>query len=573
MRFPSEMIFNTKRIKEVLFSPDYSVAYKNLAIAMIAGWMVSFVMTIFQFFFRTTDHLFYATGLTCIGMIVVFLLGAALFNEKDGAVSKYICISFLVALVVLIWFETGGLNGLSSIWFIFSIILISLACNGLGLCVMLIVDIIIFMSTVLMTYNRIELFTTIDQNILLIDKIINVAVIAIYTFVVVSLQKKIADAERERVNKLNQTQKLFTASMNHELRNPLNGILGTLKMLSYEDLSDEQMKCVRQGYQSSKALLQIVNDLLDCSKLEAGEFSIVNDSFDMAEIIDDTMEMFKMYAKEKGLELILDVSDDFPCGLYGDGTRIRQISANLMSNAVKYTRSGSVTYSVKYEESNLIIAVIDTGDGMNEETLKSLFVPYHRVDEKKNKAIQGTGLGLYIIKTLCDLMNGSVTVTSEVGKGSVFTVTLPMEINNPELKYKRDKEVQKANMVQAMEDCSNLRVLVVDDTKVNLSVAKGLFKKALKVDAMTASSGEECLNILNHSDFDIVLLDHMMPNMDGVQTLSKIREMGIKIPVIALTANAGVGMKQKYEELGFDGFLAKPIVLESLVEVLAVLKK
>lgn len=373
----------------------------------------------------------------------------------------------------------------------------------------------------------------------------------------------------EELLKLNEAQKLFTASMSHELRNPLNGVMGGLKMLTYEDnMSETQMTCVKQCFQASQSLLYIVNDLLDYSKIESGEFEIKKDDFDLREIIDNSINLLSMMALEKGVNIKLNVEDMLICGLYGDGGRIMQIFNNLISNAIKYNKNGGeVEVFVDVNDDILTIRVADNGEGIEQDSMDMLFTPYHRVQEIKHKKIQGTGLGLYIVKTIAELMGGNVIVDSEYGKGSIFTVKVHIKVSNPDLIYKR-RTIDTENEPVIKDDYSYLNILVVDDTPINTVVAEGLLNKAFGIHVTSALSGMDCVNKLARNHYDLILLDHMMPVMDGVQTLKHIRNMRIEVPVIALTANAGPEYEGLYLGYGFDGYITKPLTIEAFREVL-----
>ena len=371
----------------------------------------------------------------------------------------------------------------------------------------------------------------------------------------------------------------FLANMSHEIRTPINAVLGMNEIALRECKDDTIIPYLNDIQSAGKTLLHIINDILDFSKIEAGKIDIVEANYELDVLINDVRNLVEVRAVEKNLELILDVNQELPSVLSGDENRIRQIIINILNNAVKYTAEGKVEFRVSGELLSddtvaLDIAVSDTGMGIKEEDIPVLFDSFSRVDEKKNKGIEGTGLGLAITKRLIDMMDGSIEVESVYGEGTTFKVKIPQKIVSrvpigSVIKKNNSKEVQKP--ANEHIDASNLDILVVDDTKLNLTVARGLLKATnAKVDV--CASGEECLKMIAQKHYNMVLLDHMMPNMDGIETIHRAKELTdskCKDTVfIALTANAISGVKDMYLAEGFDDYLSKPIVSKHLEEMI-----
>lgn len=366
----------------------------------------------------------------------------------------------------------------------------------------------------------------------------------------------------------------FLANMSHEIRTPINAIMGMNEMVLRECEQQNIIEYAKDINSASENLLKIVNDILDFSKIESGKLEIICDNYDLGEIIYDVTTLVTMKAECKGLKLNVNVDEDLPSKLYGDDKRIREIITNILNNAVKYTEAGFVNLKINGEKQNenvlLNIRVEDSGQGIKPEDLDTIFDGFSQANVKKNKNIEGTGLGLSITKRLVELMNGTITVESEFGKGSVFTVLLPQRIVSDEKmgKYYNHRHSSKAEAVTSVEfDFTGVKILAVDDTALNLKViSKFLERTNAKVTCV--SSGEAMLELIKENVFDIILLDHMMPNMDGIETLtlSKKQEKNlcINVPVIALTANAIVGAKEMYLEAGFDDYLSKPIKMPEL---------
>ena len=367
-----------------------------------------------------------------------------------------------------------------------------------------------------------------------------------------------------------ESQKRFTASMNHELRAPLNGIIGNIQVLLMDpNLTDDDRENLEGCMGMSKSLLGIVNDLLDFAKIEAGEFKILPGAFDLHEVIKNIDAMFKHAAEEKGLKLIVDIPDDMICGLYGDDYRIQQVLTNIVSNGIKYTDEGTVTLSASYGSEKLSFVISDTGQGISEESVKDLFKPYKRIEEYKNRNIQGTGLGMTIVGSLIKQMHGQIDVKSTVGAGTTFTITIPTHVTDAENTWSsHDYEgPAKAGVPSGKSlDLRGRRFLYVDDTKMNLKIIGKLLAET-KVELDTTDDPEVGLEMATVNEYDLIFVDHQMPKLTGPELFEKIREVSSKnvvTPVIIFTGNAGVGVDEMYKEQGFAGYLTKPILKEDL---------
>lgn len=369
----------------------------------------------------------------------------------------------------------------------------------------------------------------------------------------------------------------FLSNMSHEIRTPLNSVLGMNELILRESKDENILKYAENVESSGNLLLSLINDILDFSKLESGRMEIVPVRYHISSVVNDTVNMLCRKFEQKGLELKINADPNIPGCLMGDEVRIRQILTNIMSNAVKYTDEGTVTLSAGYEKlSNdyitLILSVKDTGRGIKEEDQDKLFGGFTRVDQVRNRNIEGTGLGLSITAKLVSMMNGSIGVKSIYGVGSEFTVRLPQQVISSEpsgdfctaAARRSDKPAYRESFT-----APEARILITDDNRSNLMVAEGLLKPTkIKVDC--ASSGAECIARLRSEKYNAVFLDHMMPEMDGVETLKLIRKEGlaIGIPVVALTANAVSGARDMYLDYGFEDYLAKPIAGNSLEKML-----
>ena len=395
---------------------------------------------------------------------------------------------------------------------------------------------------------------------------------SIYKIVSGSLEKAKLSAElekaKEEAERANHAKTQFLARMSHEIRTPINAVLGMNEMILEESTEEEVKTYAYDIKDSSMLLLNIVNDLLDSSKIESGKMELVEENYEMASLINDLYNMCRIKAKEKQLDLQFEIDPKMPRGYYGDAKRIKQVVLNLLTNAVKYTHRGSVVMTVACNRisggiATLSFAVKDSGIGIKPEDLNKLAEEFQRLDVQKNKNIEGTGLGLNIVRQLLKLMGSELKVESEYEKGSVFSFELSQKItNNAMLGDFRQRLQQGENVTQRIKySAPEAKILVVDDNRMNLKVFAGLMKGS-KAQLIEAISGAECLEKLKQQKFDMVFLDHMMPGMDGVETLQVIKAEKLcdDTPIIMLTANAIVGEKEKYLALGFDDFLSKPIL-------------
>ena len=370
--------------------------------------------------------------------------------------------------------------------------------------------------------------------------------------------------------KANKAKSEFLSSMSHELRTPLNAIVCFSELLeAKEGLDKESKDFAKDIVNASHNLLELVNGVLDISKIEAGKMEVINKEYNAKELFNSLSTMVIPRIGDKKIEFKTRLAEDLPCVLNGDTGKIKQIILNLLTNAVKYTDYGCIDYDIeclndfKNNRTKLIVSVRDTGRGIKEEDINRLFQKFERIDEDRNTTIEGTGLGLAITQSLADLMGGKIKVTSRYGYGSTFTFVFEQDV----VSFNEVEEKKEEEIIDEKVDFSNKSILVVDDSKLNLKVAENVLKE-YNVNIFTCISAKECLDYLSIGKYDIILMDIMMPVMNGVEALKEIKKLGVETPVIALTADAIDGQEDKYLKEGFDGYLSKPIDKNELKKIL-----
>ncbi len=405
-------------------------------------------------------------------------------------------------------------------------------------------------------------------------------IITVYMFIAAEKAKEsdeLREAKEEAEN-ANKAKSQFLANMSHEIRTPIHGIMGMNEMVLREAQDENVRGYAKNIKHASENLLEIINGILDFSKIEAGRIEIEEGAYLVRGLLNDVVNMVAPIASKKGLEFEVNVDENLPAELYGDVGKIRQVMVNLLNNAVKYTIEGKVTLTVRgnlvNDNINLKIKIKDTGIGIKEENIEKLFADFERVDTEKNKDIEGTGLGLAIVNRLIQYMGGKIKVTSEYGKGSTFSVCVPQKIIDRRAigDYKmalEAVEISEEGIRTAGFVAPTAKILVVDDHEMNLLVLKNLLKES-KAQVTTCGSGKECIELMIKNSYDVVFLDHMMPEMDGIETLEQLIKKNLKkdSKIVALTANAIVGVKEMYLSKGFDDYLSKPIDTRNLEKLL-----
>ncbi|MDE7046450.1 MAG: DegV family EDD domain-containing protein [Lachnospiraceae bacterium] len=560
-----------KKWLDIIF--DHRISLRERMFRLITG--ISMVALIFILILGrfTANILILAVSITYMYLVMKYSIRKGCINEGATAI-----VVLLLLLFPIVFFAGGGIYGGVPEWFVLCFIYISITLKGKRMLVFFLLCTAETMVCYYVAYHSPELVLPNTMEQAYFDSVRSVILAGGLTSVLLLFQNhlyeeenKITIQQKKEIEELNQAENHFFSSMSHEIRTPINTIIGLNEMILRGDISDETAENARNIQGASKMLLTLINDILDLSKIKSGKMEIVNVSYETGELFSEIVNMIWIKAREKGLEFRLQVDPSLPSMLCGDEVRIKQVLINLLNNAVKYTKEGSVTFSVRCERLainrvRVWYCVEDTGQGVKKENIPYIFDAFRRVDEAKNRHIEGTGLGLSIVRQLVELMGGKISVNSVYMNGSTFLVMLDQDIiNEKELgtfTLTSRLKVHEGEQYKQSFEAPNAHLLVVDDNEMNLMVVSKLLSDT-KIQIDTALNGAECLRLTQYQHYDCILMDHLMPEMDGIECLHAIHSQpgGLcqNVPVIALTANAGSDNQQIYRREGFSGYLAKPI--------------
>ena len=525
-------------------------------------------------------------------LIAVLPFYLANYKGRLGVASNFMVIVSCFFLFPGIFFSQGGIESGMSSWFALGILFIFLLLDGVNFVVMLSLDAIVIIGCYWLSYKypqlvhgqmlRASFFHDVVQSIFVttvaVGLIVKVqawmqkqqdSIVEEKNKLLVEVTQKAKHAQRE-AEIANHSKSNFLANMSHEIRTPINTVLGMDEMILRETREDNTRSLAQDIRTSTESLLEIVNEILDFSRIESGKMELMADDYELCDVLHDTVTVFGLRAKEKGLYLHIHVDEKLPAMYRGDSLRLRQIINNIMSNAIKYTREGGINFSVtghQEEDSEVLhFEIEDTGAGIREEDLHRLFEAFERIDEKTNRNIEGTGLGMAITANLLHMMDSNLQVRSVYGQGSTFYFDLKQRvkdwtpIGHFQIKDKKNADNSKEQHFTFL--APNVHVLLVDDNAMNRKVFCKLLKHTqIQIDEV--DNGFTCLEMVKKRHYDIIFLDHMMPELDGVETFSYMQSMQENrckdTPVIVLTANAIIGAKEQYMQIGFTDYLSKPI--------------
>ena len=564
-----------KKLLETIYGRDYDLREKIFRMIVLVGVFLA-SMGIIECVFLMDMHVIIIPLFILLGVMILAMLVTFKYRKIDIAA---IIVGFLIILLIFpaMFFLSGGLEGGPVIWFALGLFYVFMMFSGKRLVLFLVLAIAVNTFTYGYGYHHPEAIVPMDSRFAAyMDSLFSVLCVGLAGGIILKAQMKmftiersVAQKQQDELEKISESKNSFFASMSHELRTPINTIVGLNEMILRESEEPATKEYAANIQSASKMLLNLINDILDLSQMEMKKMEILPLEYRTADLFGDLTDMIQVRLAEKKLELRIDIDENLPSVLFGDVKRIHQVLLNILTNAAKYTNEGSVTLSARMDflegVPRLRVSVTDTGIGIRKEDLPYLYDSFKRADTRKNLKVEGSGLGLSITKQLVDLMGGEISVDSIYMKGSVFTVIIPQKIvdNTPvgNIRLLSRSRKQTAEYRQSFE-APEARILIVDDNAMNSMVESNLLK-ATKVQTDIAKSGAECLEMTKRKYYHVILLDYMMPEMDGIETLKQIRkqENGLcrDCAIIALSANSAAEAGKRLMEEGFDGYLEKPI--------------
>lgn len=581
-----------KYLHSFIILENVSLRGQMFSICMILCTFVGIVGTLASLIQGADEIAIIATALMPIGTTLLLIWGNK--TRKYRMAGMVVAIVFCYIMIPVIFFLSGGIRSGMLLYIVIGalIIFLLMADNTIDVIVMETIYIIICCLSISLTYFVPSLVTPIEQEVMLyVDVIIGFVVTTLLIVSTLWYNFHLYKIEQKKATDALKAKDEFLANMSHEVRTPLNAIIGIsdIQLKNKDRLPEATADDIAKINASGIVLLQIINDILDISKIGSGTFNLSYSEYNIASLINDTVQMNQVRIGNKNIIFVVKVDPSIPTVLYGDELRIRQILNNFLSNAIKYTIEGKVEFEVtcehgieKGKSAKLIYKISDTGIGIKPEDVPALFDKYSKFDDVKNKHIEGTGLGLAITKELIDMMNGEVKVNSVYGEGSEFIFGFPQKIIDASpigektanaLSNFKYMDYQSTTEKRVYNSFAGKRALLVDDIDVNLYIAREmLLPYMLEIDCV--ESGQEAIDAIKNEKvkYDVIFMDHMMPGIDGLEATRIIREeigtdYAKNIPIVALTANAVVGKKNMFLEEGFQDFLSKPMDLDALDEV------
>ncbi len=574
-----------QKIYHTIYRRDYELRERIFRVIILVGSALA-IMGIIECISIMDVKIIVLPLAILLAVLGIALLATFKFRKLDFAA---VVVGFLIILLIFpaMFFLSGGLEGGAAIWFSLGLLYIFLMFSGKKLIFFLALSLIVDIFTYVFGYYHPELIVPMDSKAAAYtDSVFAMLAVGLAGGLILKVQAKMFEIERdiaqrqqEELEQISESKNSFFASMSHEIRTPINTIIGLNEMILRESGEEMTKEYARNILSAGKMLLSLVNDVLDLSQMEMKKMEILPMEYQTVELFGNLIDMIQVRLKEKKLEFLLDIDENLPSVLLGDMKRISQVALNILTNAAKYTQEGSVTLSVQMdaaaEENGLLkITVTDTGIGIRKEDLEHIYDSFLRADARKNRKVEGSGLGLSITKQLVDLMDGEITVDSIYTKGSVFTVSLPQKIvDRTPIGYVKflSGTREKTDEYRRSFEAPEARILLVDDNPMNALVESRLLKET-KIEIDLAENGAQCLEMTKRKFYHVILMDYMMPEMDGIQTMRRMRrqENGLcrDSAVIVLSANTEAEFRSQCLEEGFDDYLEKPIqgtVLETAI--------
>lgn len=557
------MTVKSAKLLNGLIDDRYSIESKLLQFYISMELIWAFVNTVLSVALRLPKLTILMYGGLFVGLIAFFYIGFWLKLEKFCR-ETYFVLVFLT--IPIMWYLAGGAKTSANILFVAELIVYTMCLRGKKQKIYLAISLLtIPMVQAVSARLPYPVFPMTEGQYQRCGSAIGLTTSLLIASILLKQKQEYvkerdaAVASEKALERSNSMQKNFLANMSHEIRSPLGIVLGFNNLIRDSHNVEHIHEYSRDIEQAGTTLLTVINDILDYSKIESGKLDIIEADYSFLGLMDEVTKDIALKCDEKGLKFVTKLDEKIPASLYGDNIRIKQCLLNVLSNAVKYTEQGVVFFGVRLDRQTengtyiLQYTVKDTGKGISEEAMPNLYSAFQRLDEGMNRGIEGTGLGLAITKNLLDEMNGVIEVESKLGAGTTFNIFIEQKLGSVQV-----QDVTEAEEENGLE---GIRALVVDDTIMNLTLVNKLLTKEGVV-VNTIDNGKDCLADVEEHKYDVILLDHMMPEMNGVEVYTRIKEMGginADTPIIMLTANAMAGAAQEYLDLGFDGYLSKPI--------------
>ncbi len=573
------------------FSPDLPIDLVLFNIITIVG-LIGGIITIPFNIINGMSGILTAVIVVSVVIDAVCIYMANYMNRlKNSTIA--VCFVVGIALFPVMFFVTGGINSGMVCWFSMGLIFIFMLLDGMDFLFMLLTDVAIIIGCYVISYYHPEYVVSLpEKRSVFFDVVQSMMISAFAIGSIIKFQRSIYEKlyrqaainnddllektlQAKKAEKQAQTateaKSNFLANMSHEIRTPINTIMGMDEMILRETSEKVVEEYALDIKTASQNLLSLINDILDITKIESGKMGIVKGEYDFMSLMHDVLNNVVLRAKEKNLELKLNIANNIPCNMLGDDIRIKQVLTNIITNAVKYTQEGYIEITITCKNGfgeyvELTFSVKDTGIGIKPEDIKRMFESFERLEVNRNRNIEGAGLGMTITQNLLKMMGSTLNVDSTYGEGSTFSFTISQEVVNPEPIGDFEQKLKQLTSnyeYSTSFEAPNATFLVVDDNAMNRKVFVALLRDS-KVKVVEAENGYDCLQLIKNQHFDMIFLDHMMPGMDGVETFKAMAKLEgnkcLGTPVIALTANAIAGAKERYLTLGFHGFLSKPVV-------------